>query len=117
MTHIVKAQIKGWFVDGSALIEEWVPEDPYEVDFWCTLEIGDSATHGENCFKVHIATERAVRHLNDKRYLFVIPHYESWAATLKLLKNRVECIEDVSWEGVAQQISEFFHWEYHGYIY
>jgi len=112
----MKAEIKDWFIEEHFPIADWEPADRSDVEFWCTLEIGEVDAQGTDMFQVHVVTERAIRNLENKEYLFVIPYYESWESTLELLKDKVSGFDDVSWSGLSEQLSEVFYWEYHNYI-
>lgn len=93
-----------------------MPEDRSDVDFWCTLDIGEVNSQVSDCFRVHVVTETASKNLESKNHLFVIPYYAGWEHTLELLSARVSEFSDVSWSGLAGQIAGIFHWEAHNHV-
>ena len=107
-------EIKSWDCIDHGPIEEWVPDDPSDVEFWCNLTIGIKGEAGADNFQVHIATDKAVSGINTKRYLVVVPYYESWVHVLEKLKSIVVQCEDISWSGMSEKLSKHFRWEYEG---
>ncbi|WP_444912473.1 Imm8 family immunity protein [Microbulbifer sp. PAAF003] len=107
-------EIKGWDCIDHDPIEEWVPDDPSDVEFWCNIAIGLSGENGADNFQVHIATNKALSRIEDKKYMVVVPYYESWVQVLDVLHSIVAECEDIGWSGMSEQLAKHFHWEYEG---
>ena len=104
--------IKSWDCIDQDPIEEWIPDDPCDVEFWCNIAIGISGEEGSDSFSVHIATSKAVSRIADKKYLVIIPYYENWTNVLAILQSIVDTCKDINWQGMSEQLSKHFLWEY-----
>ncbi|GAA6168385.1 Imm8 family immunity protein [Sessilibacter corallicola] len=107
-------EIKEWDCVNHDPIEEWIPDDPLDVEFWCRLRIGIKEENDADNFDVHVATHKAVSRLKDKNYLFVIPYYESWNSVHRCLESVVQQCVGENWLAVCEQLSERFRWEFEG---
>ena len=107
-------EIKSWDCSDHDPIEDWVPDDPSDVEFWFNISIGIKNEVGADNFQVHVATNKAVASVADKRKLVIIPYYEGWEQILAVLQPMVEQCTDISWSGMSNQLSKMFFWEYEG---
>ena len=108
-------EIKSWDCTEHDPIDQWKPEDPERVGFWCNLTIGIQGQEGGDNFMVQVATHKVVPQLQDKTNLVVIPYYESWEATLTVLQEILAQCADFDWSGISEKLAKHFHWEYQGY--
>ena len=108
------AKIKSWDCIEHDPIEEWIPDDRSDVEFWCNIAIGIDGENGSDNFQVHIATHKAVSRIENKDHLVVVPYYENWPQVLELLQSIVSQCGDVGWSGMSGQLSKHFYWEYEG---
>ena len=106
------AEIKSWDCSDHDPIEDWVPDDPADVEFWCNLAIGLEEGTGADNFQVHVATQKALSRILDKRKVVVIPYYEGWGKTLEIFRSIVSDCEDIDWLRVSEHLSTHFFWEY-----
>jgi hypothetical protein len=111
----ITTEIKSFDCADHDPIDKWVPDDPAEVDFWCTVAIGIRDDEGADYFQVHVVTQKALSQVSDKRYILVVPYYENWNQIIAQLYEKMELCKDVSWAGFTEQFSELFAWEYDGY--
>jgi len=74
----LRPEIKFWDCIAHDPIEEWEPEDPSMVEFWCCIAIGLENEEGSDYFHIHVTTEKMLSQLSDKKYLLVLPYYEGW---------------------------------------
>jgi hypothetical protein len=110
--HMKTPEIKGWDCIDHDPIENWSPEDPSNVEFWCNLSIGLKGEAGADNFQVHIATNDAVSRIESKEYLVVIPRYDNWTQVLGVLDSIVSQCKDVTWLRISEKLSKHFYWEY-----
>lgn len=112
--ELKKPEIKSW--DCTDLpIEEWKPEDPYLVDFWCNLSIGIEGEDGADNFQVHVVSEKILPQLKNKEYMVVIQYYEGWDQILEILKDMISGINALNWFSMSEELSKMFYWEYEGF--
>lgn len=109
-----KAEIKSWDCVEHDPIEEWQPDDPLFVEFWCNVAIGVEGEEGADNFQVHVVTERMLSQINDKNYMLVLPCYEGWEQVLRSLNSKLDDVGELSWAGVSEKLSKIFCWEYGG---
>lgn len=110
-----KPQIIECWCDDHENIEEWVPEDPSDFDFFLGITIGNDQHVGDD-FTVHVLSPNNIQAgTNAKKYLIVMPTY-SWGA----LTKEIECIlnkcADISWFGMQEKLAKNLHWEYEGMV-
>ena len=110
-----KPEIKSWDCTDHDPIEEWKPEDPSLVEYWCNIAIGVEGEEGADNFQVHVVTERMLPQIDDKKYMLVIPFYEGWNQVLETLNSKIEGINELNWSGISEKLSKLFYWEYEGY--
>jgi len=111
----ILTEIKSYDCADHDPIDKWIPDDPALVDFWCTVAIGIKNQEGADYFQVHVVTQQALSHVDDKQYLLVIPYYENWNQILDLICEKMDLCKDVNWAGFTEQFSKVFAWEYDGY--
>lgn len=105
-------EIKCWDCEAHDPIEEWVPDDPENVDFWCNVGIGIAGEDAYDNFYVHVLTHRALAQVDDHSYLVVVPYYESWELVLDTIRAIALKCPDINWRGMSEQLSKHFLWEY-----
>ncbi len=92
-------------------IEQWAFDDPTEVEFWLSIEVGIESEAGSNLFQVHVVTQKMLSQIYPNNHLLILPYY-SWADTLSSINKVLSTCSDVSWEGMFNQVSKHFCWEY-----
>jgi hypothetical protein len=113
--NIKKPEIKSWDCVDHDPIEEWVPEDPSNVDYWCNISIGIEGEEGADNFQVHVVSENMLSQISSKQHIIVVPYYEGWNQVLKAVKLKLDKCSDIEWSGMSLQIAKLFYWEYEGY--
>ena len=114
INEMKRPKIKDWDCACHDPIEDWIPSDPFDVEFWCNLSIGIEGEEGADNFSVHIATNKALSRIKDKENLFVISHYENWTKVLAALDSAIEDCSDINWAGISARLAKRFYWEYQG---
>ena len=94
-------------------IEEWIPEDPYDVDFWMNFTIGPNESSGDN-FDVRIVTPNNLRGKDSDKYAIVLKEY-SLQLVLETVNKMLEDIQALDWVHVTDELSKKMHWEYQDY--
>jgi hypothetical protein len=110
-----KPEIKSWDCTDHDPIEEWQPDDPSLVEYWCNIAIGIEGEEGTDNFQIHVVTEKMLPQINDKNYIIVLPYYEGWNQVLSTLNSKLEGINELNWAGMSEKLSKMFYWEYEGY--
>lgn len=112
--ELKKPEIKSWDCVEYDPIEEWQPDDPLFVEFWCNVAIGVKGEEGADNFLVHVVTERMLPQIKDKKYMLVLPCYEGWGQVLSSLDSKLDDINGLSWAVLSEKLSKIFYWEYEG---
>jgi len=107
--------IKSWDCTDHDPIDEWVPDDPSMVEFWCNVAIGIEGEKGADNFEVHVVTEAMLPQIEEKKYLLVVPYYEGWNQIIEALNTKIKEINELNWLAMSDKLSKMFHWEYEGY--
>lgn len=94
-------------------IDEWVPEDAYDVDFWMNFTIGPDIKGGDN-FLVRVVTPNNLHGKNSAKHAIVLNEY-TWAIVLAEVDAILEHCQGISWTGISAQLSQYFQWEYDNY--
>ncbi|MCR1795728.1 MULTISPECIES: Imm8 family immunity protein [unclassified Leptospira] len=97
-------------------IEDWVPEDPYDIDIWITFSIGPSDEIGSDYFDGHFITKNYEEKyaLVSKSPYFLIERY-SLSAILEMVTVFIESCSRADWEQTAKEICKKLDWEFEGY--
>lgn len=109
---MLEPEIKGWDCIEHDPIEDWIPEDKAAVDIWCNFAIGLRGSGGGDNFSVRVITEAEIRHVNDHRFLLIVPYYESWSQILMQVRREIADCKGLSWAQVSEQLARRFKWEY-----
>ena len=109
-----KPEIKSWDCVDHDPIDEWEPDDPSMVEYWCNIAIGIEGEDGADNFEVHVVTERMLPQIEDKSNLLVLPYYEGWNQVLTALNTKISGITALNWVGMSEDLSKIFAWEYEG---
>ncbi|MFC1773389.1 Imm8 family immunity protein [Pseudomonadota bacterium] len=110
-----KPEIKSWDCADHDPIEEWQPDDPSLVEYWCNIAIGVKGEEGADNFQVHVVTEKMLPQIKDKNFMLVLPYYEGWNQVLDALNSKLEDINELNWSGMSEKLAKMFYWEYEGY--
>ena len=94
-------------------IDEWVPSDPFDVDFWMNFTFGYDQTGGDN-FQVHIVSHKNLRGPNPEKYAIIIHEY-SWQAVLESVNEILQKCQGKDWDEVSKKLSMFMYWEFENY--
>lgn len=108
-------EIKDYWSEEIENLVSWEPDDPEYIDIWFTVTIGEKGNEAADDFKVHLVTQKQLARIKDKKYLLVIPYYESWSKVTHKLELMVEECKDINWLGMSLQLEKLFLWEYHDY--
>lgn len=96
-------------------IDEWIPEEPDLVSFWCCISIGIKGQEGFDYFQVHVVTSRMLSQITDKKYTLVLPYYENFQQVIDVINQQMELCKNINWVGFTEEFSKIYHWEYSGY--
>ena len=107
-----KPVIRGWDCTDHDPIEDWVPDDPALVEYWCNVAIGIEGENGANNFQVHVVTEEMLSQIENKNFLIVLPYYEGWSQVLDAINVRLDEIRELNWAGMQEPLSKMFLHEY-----
>ncbi|MFL1467591.1 Imm8 family immunity protein [Marinobacter sp. HN1S83] len=94
-------------------IDQWAPNDVYDVDFWMNFTIGPDHEGGDN-FQVHIVTPNNLHGRNATKHAIVLNEF-SWPAVLAEVKAILAQCEGPSWSEISEKLSGYMAWEYEGY--
>ena len=94
-------------------IETWIPDDPFNVDFWMNFTIGPDMKGGDN-FQVRVTTPNNLHGRNADKHAIVLAEY-SWASVLEVIEKLLEDIRGDDWAEVSAQLSQLMFWEYENY--
>jgi hypothetical protein len=94
-------------------IEEWVPENPKNVDFWMNFTIGPDSRAGDY-FQVHVLTEENFKATKEKRHAIVIKEYSLDNLLIEIDKILEKC-HGSDWEEMSLKLSQYMGWEFENY--
>lgn len=94
-------------------IDKWVPDDPYNVDFWMNFTIGPDMKGGDN-FQVHIATPNNLNGKNSDKHAIVLNEY-SWPSVLAAVEHMLEKCQGTDWSEISEKLSQLMCWEFEDY--
>jgi hypothetical protein len=94
-------------------IDEWVPENDRDVDFWMNFTIGLDKSSGDN-FQVRIISPIKLRNKTSKKFTIVIEKY-SWISVLSAVEKILEQCQGSDWLDISEQLSQFMYWEFEDY--
>jgi hypothetical protein len=94
-------------------IDEWIPTDIFNVDFWMNFTIGPDMKGGDN-FQVHVITPNNLHGKNSDRHAIVLTEY-SWSSVLAAVDGMLEKCQGKNWRQITDQLSQTMHWEYENY--
>jgi len=94
-------------------IDRWIPEDPYDVDFWMNFTIGPDETEGHD-YQVRIVTPKNIRDESSRKYLLVVLEY-SWSNVLAALEDIFNKCQSTDWDDMSLKLSKYMLWEFEGY--
>ena len=95
-------------------IDEWIPVDPFDVDFWMNFSIGVEESKGADNFQVHVVTHETIKNTKDKKYMIVLDSY-SWPKLLKQVEDILMKCEGYDWSDISEKLSKYFYWEFDNY--
>ena len=110
-----KPEIKDCWCDEINDLNTWEPSDPQFVDLWFYVAIGIEGEESSDNFQVHLVSEAQLTQIQNKKYMLVIPYYESWADVILRLRESIKSCEDINWLGMSSQLEKQYLWEYHNY--
>lgn len=94
-------------------IEEWVPDDAFNVDFWVNFTVGPDKTGGDN-YQVHIVTPNNLHGKNTDKHAIVLNEY-SWPSVLAEVEAILEKCQGSDWPEISNKLSNFMYWEFENY--
>ena len=98
-------------------LEDWQPEDPFNVSIQLDLEIGEAGRDGVNLFYLPLATPRALQH---KDHYVLLPQrclvvdYFDFPRIKGHIQQILERCPGDSWEDCCHLLQRYFQWEYEG---
>lgn len=110
-----KPVIRGWDCADHDPIDEWIPDDPARVNYWCNVAIGVEGEDGADDFQVRVVTEQLLSQVEDRSFLIVLPYYEGWAQVLDAINERLDDIQELNWAGMQEPLAKLFFHEYGRY--
>ena len=101
------------WLDFNDLKQDWVPDEPWNCEFWVTVDVGDE--NGSVCFKVHVCTPATISRIENKRHCFLIDEYlDRKILTDQLDRFIAETTQFVSGDPY-RELGRFWLWEYGRY--
>jgi hypothetical protein len=94
-------------------IQNWVPDDPYDVDFWMNFTIGPDTKGGDN-FQVHIVTPNNLQDKDSDKHAIVVKEYE-FSSVLKAVENMLDQSQGENWSEISEKLSKLMYWEFEDY--
>ena len=94
-------------------IEEWIPEDRYNIDFWMNFTIGPDMKGGDN-FQVRIVTPNNLSGKNSSKHAIVLNEY-SWPNVVEAVDVLLENCKGLNWSEISEQLSRHMYWEFENY--
>lgn len=109
-------QIKSFDCVDHDPIEQWVPSDPNDVDFWMNFSIGMAGEEGADNFQVHVVTRKSSSSSSavEPKYSVVLEAY-SWPALLKAVAAVLESCKGSNWNDISAKLAGKFAWEFDSY--
>ena len=90
---------------------DWEPEDPFDFEFWITVNMGDG--EAGNYYQIHVCAPKAIGGISDKKWLFVLPEWHGFESLIELLNDFLdERIEENRGCDPFQVLSKYWLWEY-----
>jgi hypothetical protein len=112
-TMNIKPEIIDYYCSEIDDIEDWIPSDPTDVDYWLTVMIGCDQHGGDN-FNIHIVTPINLNQGKESgKHAIILNHY-SWQGVIDEINKVLEQCSDITWSGLSAQLSKYFEWEYQG---
>ncbi len=92
---------------------DWLPDDPWDCEFWVTIDVGDET--GSASFQIRVCTHTALARLTDKKHCFLIDEYLGPKSLIERL-NRfiVEKTQSVTTDPY-RELARIWWWEYGKY--
>jgi hypothetical protein len=94
-------------------IEQWVPNDPFDVDIWINFTIGPNSKSGDN-FLARVITSNNLHGKDSDKYAVILTEY-SWANVIYEINRFLEMCSGNNWLEISEKLSKFMHWEYQDY--
>ena len=114
--ELKKPVISGFFCTDHDPIEEWVPKDPFDVDFYLDIYLGPDERPSGEFFTVHVLTVKRVRQMRNfkkMKYVIMLEEY-SWDTIYNKIDEILEECRGHDWLEMTDKLREHFHWEYEG---
>ncbi|WP_370979716.1 Imm8 family immunity protein [Agaribacterium sp. ZY112] len=94
-------------------IDEWVPDDVFDVDFWINFTIGLDEKGGDN-FQARVVTPNNLHGKNSEKHAIILVEY-SWVEVIAAVEAMLEQCQGISWIGISEELSQLMYWEYDNY--
>lgn len=94
-------------------IDEWIPDDTFDVDYWMNFTIGPDTKGGDN-FQVHIVTPNNLQGKESAKHAIILNEY-TWHEVIAAVEVMLEQCQGTSWAGISEQLSQLMYWEYDNY--
>ncbi len=111
----MKLEIKSYDCADHDPIDEWIPDDIYEVNFSMNFTIGEIGTEGGSNFQAHIITHKALSQEKNKQGRFITLEEYSFEAVLNKINDLFKDKEFVSWLDANAYLNKYMRWEYDNY--
>jgi len=95
-------------------IEEWVPDNVFDVDFWMNFTIGPDMKGGDN-FQVHVVTPNNLHGKDSDKHSIVLGEY-SWSSVLATVESMLEDCQGSNWSEISEKLSQLMYWEFENYL-
>ena len=88
----------------------WIPDEPWNIDEWITVTVGDSA--GGSNYQVHVCTPTSIKGQDKKRNLFMIDEYVGTEQLIRELDDFVQRVEKGTTGDPMHALARHWAWEY-----
>jgi hypothetical protein len=111
----MKIEIKSQDCADHDPIEEWVPEDKFDVNLWMNFTIGPIGFDGGDNFQAHIITKSAISDEPNKKGRMIIIDYFNFDELIKVINSIFKDKEFSTWDEATELLNKSLYWEYENY--
>ncbi len=94
-------------------IDNWIPDDVYDVDLYINFTIGTDNTAGDN-FLLRVVTPNNLQGQNASQHSIVIHEY-SFINVMQKVEDILQQCQGSHWQEISEKLAKFMSWEFDGY--
>jgi hypothetical protein len=108
-------EIKGFNCLDHDPIQNWQPKDKDDVEIYMNFTIGPVSSMGGDNFQAYIITKKRFLELNEKDGRYIVLNEYSFENVFKQIDCIIKKCENEDWPVTANNLKEYFYWEYENY--